>query len=79
MNATVRIDRSNRIVLSRDLLRAAGIAAGQQFKVFATPGRIVLQVESTSCGKLAQRGKLKVWSGKVPNTPLAEAIEQMRH
>lgn len=78
MISTIRLDRSNRIVLSRDLRRAAGIATGQKLKVSVVPGRIVLEMEANTHGKIVKRGKLKVWTGKVPNTPLAEAVEQVR-
>jgi hypothetical protein len=79
MTATIRLDRSNRIVLSRDLRRAAGIALGQKLKVSAAPGRIILETEANPRGKIVKRGKLKVWTGAVPNTPLAEAVEHARH
>jgi hypothetical protein len=78
MTAITRLDRSNRIVLSRDLRRAAGIATGQKLKVSAGPGRIVLELEANPSGKVIKRGKLKVWTGAVPNTPLEEAVEQAR-
>jgi hypothetical protein len=78
MIATVRLDGSNRIVLSRDVRRAAGIAAGQKLKVSAVPGRIVLEVEVNPRGNIVKRGKLKVWTGAVSDTPLAEAVEQVR-
>jgi bifunctional DNA-binding transcriptional regulator/antitoxin component of YhaV-PrlF toxin-antitoxin module len=75
---TVRLDASNRIVLPRDLRRAAGITAGQKLRVSAVPGRIVLEVEADPRGKIAKRGRLKVWTGNVPDTPLTEAVEQAR-
>lgn len=79
MTIIVRLDRSNRIVLPRDSRRAAGIARGQKLKASATPGRIVLEVEANAQGKVVKRGKLKLWTGKVPATPLAEAVEAARH
>jgi bifunctional DNA-binding transcriptional regulator/antitoxin component of YhaV-PrlF toxin-antitoxin module len=79
MTATVRLDNSNRIILSKDLRRAAGIPRGQRLKVSATPGRIVLEVQANSTGRVIKRGKLKVWTGAVPATPLAEAVEHARH
>ncbi len=79
MNSTMRLDRSNRIVLTRDVRRAAGIATGQKLKVSAAPGRIVIEVEAETRGRIAKHGKLKVWSGPVPATPLEEAVEQARH
>jgi bifunctional DNA-binding transcriptional regulator/antitoxin component of YhaV-PrlF toxin-antitoxin module len=78
MTATIKLDASNRIVLPRDLRRAAGIPAGQKLKVSATPGRIVLEVEPNA-GKIVKRGKLKLWAGPVPATPLEETVEQVRH
>ena len=79
MTATIQLDASNRIVLSRDLRRAAGIARRQRLKVSATPGRIIIEMEANPNGKVLKRGKLKVWTGAVPSTPIAEAVEQSRH
>ena len=78
LTATVKLDGSNRIVLSRDLRRAAGIPRGQKLKVSATPGRVVLEVEPNR-GKVVQRGKLKMWTGQVPPTPIEEAVDVVRH
>jgi bifunctional DNA-binding transcriptional regulator/antitoxin component of YhaV-PrlF toxin-antitoxin module len=75
----VQLDASNRIVLPRDLRRAAGIPRRQRLKASATPGRIVLEVEAAACGQIARRGKLKLWTGEVPATPLVEAVEAARH
>jgi hypothetical protein len=35
-------------------------------------------MESNSTGKVVKRGKLKVWTGAVPDLPLADAIEHSR-
>jgi len=78
MNTTIRIDASSRIVLSRDIRRAAGIATGQRLRVSAVPGRIILETEPNPRGKIVKRGKLKVWTGAVPDTPLSEAVQQAR-
>lgn len=78
MITKVRLDASNRIILSKDLRRAAGFARGQQLKASAGPGRIVLELEPSADGKVARRGKLKVWTGTVPEMPLAEAVEHSR-
>jgi hypothetical protein len=79
MQTTIELDASNRIVLSRELRRAAGIPRKQKLRVSATPGRIVLEMEANSQGRVIKRGKLKVWTGAVPATPVAEAVEQARH
>ncbi len=72
MTTIVQLVASNRIVLSRDLRRAAGVPHGQKLKASATPGRIVLEIEPVANGKVIKRGKLKLWSGEVPATPLAD-------
>lgn len=79
MKTTVELDASNRIVLSSELRRAAGIPRKQRLLVSATPGRIVLEVPPNSSGRVVKRGKLKVWTGPVPATPIEEAVEQARH
>jgi hypothetical protein len=78
MVSTITLDASNRIVLTRDLRQAAGIPTGQKLRVFASPGRIVIEVEPNP-GKIVSKGNLKVWTGEVPETPLEEAVEQTRH
>ena len=78
MMTTVQLDASSRIVVSRELRRAAGISRRQTLRVSATPGRLVLEVEANASGRVVKRGKLKVWTGDVPSIPLAEAVEQAR-
>jgi hypothetical protein len=79
MTTTVALDASNRIVLSRELRRAAGIPRRQKLLVSATPGRIVLEMAANTSGRVIKRGKLKVWTGAVPATPIQEAVEYSRH
>jgi bifunctional DNA-binding transcriptional regulator/antitoxin component of YhaV-PrlF toxin-antitoxin module len=79
MKTIVELDASNRIVLSKELRRAAGIARRQELVVSATPGRIVLEVEPNESGKVIKRGKLRLWTGTVPHTSIEEAVEQSRH
>src|SRR5258707_1036649 len=79
MKTTIELDASNRIVLSRELRRAAGIPRGQKLVVSATPGRIVLEMEPNTSGRIIKRGKLKVWTGSVPSTSIEEAVDRSRH
>lgn len=79
MNTIVEPDKHNRIVLTRDIRKAAGISVGEQLKLTASPGRIVLEVKAETSGKIIVKGGLKVWTGKVPPTPLEDAVEQSRH
>ena len=79
VRTTVELDALNRILLSRELRRVAGIAPKQKLVVSATPGRIVLEIPADSSGRIVKRGKLKVWTGAVPATPIKEAVGQARH
>ena len=79
MKTTVALDASNRIVLSKELRRAAGIPRRQKLIVSATPGRITLEMAANTSGRVQKRGKLKVWTGAVPSTPIADAVEHSRH
>lgn len=79
MTTFLQLDASNRIVLPLQLRRAAGVPRGQKLKAYATPGRIVLEIEPASRGKVVRRGKLKLWTGGVPATPIAEAVEAARY
>jgi hypothetical protein len=79
MNTTIEFDASNRIVLSMELRRAAGIQRRQKLLVSATPGRIVLEMEPYVSGHIVKRGKLKVWTCAVPAKPIERAVEQSRH
>ena len=78
MTTTIKLDASSRVVLPRDVRQAAGIPPGQKLRVSATPGRIILEAEPNP-GKIAARGKFKVWTGEVPATPVEEAVERTRH
>jgi len=79
MKTTIELDASNRVVLSKELRQAAGIPRRQKLLVSATPGRIVLEMEPNSSGRIVKRGKLKVWTGDVPSTPIEEAVKRSRH
>ena len=79
MQTTLVLDASNRIVLSRELRRAAGIPRLQKLKVSATPGRIILEMEENSSGRVVKRGKLKVWTGSVPPAPIEAAVDRLRN
>jgi hypothetical protein len=79
METTIEIDASNRIVLTRAMRQAAGISPQQKLRVSSTPGRIVLEVDANVSGSVVKRGKLKVWTGAVPATPIEDAVDQARH
>jgi hypothetical protein len=72
-------NKRNRIVLTRGIREAAGIAPGEQLQLTVSPGRIVLEIKPESSGKIIKKGGLKVWTGKVPPIPLEEAVRKSRH
>ncbi len=78
MTTEMTLDKSNRLVLTSAVRRAAGIPPKQKLKVHVSPGRIVIEIPATLTGKVVKRGKLKVWTGAVPGTPIEEAVEQSR-
>jgi bifunctional DNA-binding transcriptional regulator/antitoxin component of YhaV-PrlF toxin-antitoxin module len=78
MKIILKPDASNRILLPREVRQAAGIRRGERLVVSATPGRIVLEMEPDPTGQIIKRGKLKVWTGTVPATPIEQVIEAMR-
>ena len=78
MNMFVEPDKHNRIVLTRDIRKAAGIASGEHLKLTASPGRIVLEVRAETSGRIVRKGGLKIWTGKVPPLPLEEAVQKAR-
>ena len=79
MKSTLELDTSNRIVITRELRKAAGIPRRQKLVVSATPGRIVLEVEPNTMGQVVKRGLLRVWTGDVPETSIQDAVDQARH
>jgi len=78
MNSIIEPDKYNRIVLTRDVREAAGISSGDTLKLIATPGRIVLEIEPQSRGRIIRRGKIKMWTGNVPPLPIAEVVQKVR-
>ena len=79
MNMIIEPDKQNRIVLTRDIRKAAGIEPGESLQLTASPGRIVLEVQPESSGKIIKKAGIKMWTGKVPSTPIEEAVEKTRH
>ena len=79
MNTTVEPDKHNRIVLTRDIRQAAGIAPGESLNLTASPGRIVIEVKAETSGKIIRKAGIKMWTGKVPPMPVEEAVEKARH
>jgi len=67
MKTMIELDASNRIVLSKELRRAAGIPRKQKLTVSATPGRIILEMEANTSGRIINAANSK--SGQAPFPP----------
>jgi len=78
VNSIVEPDKHNRIVLTRDVREAAGISPGDKLNLKAMPGRIVLEIEPQSRGRIIRRGKIKMWTGKVPLLSIDEVVRKVR-
>lgn len=78
MKMVISPDPQYRIVLTRQIREAAGLRPGEKLQVSATPGRIVLELPPNESGRVIRKGKLKVWTGKVPPVPLEEAVDKAR-
>jgi hypothetical protein len=78
MTTEMTLDKSNRLVLTSAVRRAAGIPLRQKLRVHVSPGRIVIEVPPNHTGTVVKRGKLKVWTGPIPAVPLEEAVAQSR-
>ncbi|TLD72580.1 hypothetical protein FEM03_00450 [Phragmitibacter flavus] len=79
MTTEITLDKSNRLVLTSAVRRAAGIPNMQTLRAHVSPGRILIEVPASTTGEVVKRGKLKVWTGEVPAMPIEEAVEQARH
>ena len=78
MKTTVALDDSNRIVLSRELRRAAGFPRGQKLQASAKPGRIVLEIQANASGLTVKHAKIKAWTGPMPATAIGAAVRRAR-
>lgn len=79
MTTEMTLDKRNRLVLTSAVRRSAGIGPQQKLRVHVSPGRIVIEVPASTTGQVVKRGKLKVWTGPIPNISLEDAVDQARH
>ena len=79
MKTVTHLDKTQRIVLTKAMREAAGIAAGENLLVTAYPGLILIAPATRAKGKVTRKGKLKVFDGEVPDVDVAEAVNAARH
>ena len=77
MKTAVTLDSTNRIVLTKAIRQAAGIAEGATLTLSAMPGVIVIGAEPKRA-KIVKKGKIKVLYGNPPTTPVQEDVNESR-
>jgi hypothetical protein len=78
MNMEVRLDKTQRLVLTKAIRQAAGIKPGQKLSVQASPGMILISTPHAPA-KLVKRGKLKVIDAPKPKFSVEQAVNKARH
>lgn len=77
MNATTTLDSTHRVVITREMRKAAGIKPGQKLHVQASPGFLILSLRNVPA-KIVKKGKLKVIDAPLPDFDVAEAVDRAR-
>jgi bifunctional DNA-binding transcriptional regulator/antitoxin component of YhaV-PrlF toxin-antitoxin module len=71
-------DSTHRIVLTREIRTALNLKPGQPLQVSITPGAVLLTPEAAATGKIVRKRKLKVYTGKIPDIDVEEAVSRVR-
>ena len=72
-------DSTHRIVLTKEIRNALNLKPGQPLEVSITPGAVLLTPVAAGKGKLIRKRRLKVYTGKIPNVDVEEAVGKARH
>jgi bifunctional DNA-binding transcriptional regulator/antitoxin component of YhaV-PrlF toxin-antitoxin module len=71
-------DSTHRIVLTKEIRNALNLKPGEPLNVSISAGAVFLTPLSKRPGKLVRKGKIKVYTGKIPNVDVEEAINKSR-
>ena len=71
-------DSTHRILLTKEIRNALNLKPGQALEVSITPGAVLLTPAPASNGKLIRKRNLKVYTGKIPNVDVEEAVGEAR-
>jgi hypothetical protein len=71
-------DATHRIVLTREIREALNLKPGEPLNVSISAGAVFLSPVPVPKGKIIQKGKLKVYSGKIPNIDIEQALGKAR-
>ena len=78
MTATTTLDSTHRVVITREMRKAAGIKSGQKLHVHASPGMLILSLPHVPA-KIVTKGKIKLIDAPLPHISVAEAVDRARH
>jgi hypothetical protein len=79
MNATVTLDKFNRLPVSRALRAMAGFKRKQPLRAVAMPGKIIIEAMPAG-GRLGRRKGRMVWTGELPEgVNSANAVNALRN
>jgi hypothetical protein len=77
MKTAVKLDSTNRIVLTKAIRETAGISEGATLTLSAMPGVIIIGAEPKRA-KIVKKGKIKVLYGKRPGAPVEKDVNDSR-
>ena len=79
MKIITKLDKTQRLVLTKEMRLVAGIVTGEKLEVTAMPGAILIAPAHRAKGRVVRKGKLKVFDGEIPDVDLAGAVNAARH
>ena len=74
-----KLDKTQRLVLTKAMREVAGIAADEKLLVTATPGQILIAPVARAKGKVVRKGRAKVFTGEIPEIDGVAAVNAVRH
>ena len=72
-------DATHRIVLTKEIRSALNLKPGQPLEVSLSAGAVFLTPVKTQGKNLGRKGKLKVYTGEIPNIDVEEAVKKARN
>lgn len=71
-------DSAHRIVLTKEIRNALNLKSGEPIEVSLRAGAVLLTPVGPSEIKIASKGKLKVYTGAIPDVDIEKAIAEGR-
>lgn len=78
MKLTTKLDKTNRVVITKQMRDALGAKPGQTLVIEASNGMIIITARHVPA-RVVKRGKLKVIDCQLPDVGVAEAVAAARH